>query len=97
MVERYAREEMSSKWTQHARYAAWLEVEKAAVKAWNRLGLIPDEDCEKILENSFLINLSANSLNFAELQLIAKRKNMPYSVFYFESKPNPFHFLGIQP
>ncbi|MDV2441191.1 hypothetical protein QR665_17235 [Acinetobacter gerneri] len=56
-----------------------------------------DEDCEKILENSFLINLSANSLNFAELQLIAKRKNMPYSVFYFESKPNPFHFLGIQP
>ena len=38
MVERYAREEMSSKWTQHARYAAWLEVEKkAAVKAWNKL------------------------------------------------------------
>ena len=50
MVERYAREEMSSKWTQHARYAAWLEVEKAAVKAWNKLGLIPDEDCEKIVK-----------------------------------------------
>ena len=40
MVERYARKEMSSKWTQEARYAAWLEVEKAAVKAWNKLGLI---------------------------------------------------------
>ncbi len=52
MVERYAREEMSSKWTQHARYAAWLEVEKAAVKAWNKLGLIPDEDCEKIVKNA---------------------------------------------
>jgi adenylosuccinate lyase len=52
MVERYAREEMSSKWTQHARYAAWLEVEKAAVKAWNKLGLIPDEDCRKIVENA---------------------------------------------
>ncbi len=50
MVERYARVEMSSKWTQHARYAAWLEVEKAAVKAWNKLGLIPDEDCEKIVK-----------------------------------------------
>jgi len=25
MVERYAREEMASKWTQEARYAAWLE------------------------------------------------------------------------
>ena len=50
MVERYARVEMSSKWTQEARYATWLEVEKAAVKAWNKLGLIPDEDCEKIVK-----------------------------------------------
>jgi len=52
MVERYARKEMSEKWTQYARYAAWLEVEKAAVKAWNRLGLIPDDDCEKIVKNA---------------------------------------------
>ncbi len=52
MVERYARKEMSSKWTQEARYAAWLEVEKAAVKAWNKLGLIPDSDCEKIVKNA---------------------------------------------
>ena len=34
MVERYSRPEMEEKWTQHARYAAWLEVEKAAVKAY---------------------------------------------------------------
>jgi len=52
MVERYARKEMKEKWTQHARYAAWLEVEKAVVKAWNRLGLIPDEDARKIIENA---------------------------------------------
>ncbi|MGM0519471.1 MAG: adenylosuccinate lyase [Campylobacterota bacterium] len=52
MVERYAREEMKKHWTQHARYAAWLEVEKAAVKAWNKLGLIPDDDCEKIVKNA---------------------------------------------
>jgi len=52
MVERYAREEMTKHWTQHARYAAWLEVEKAAVKAWNKLGLIPDDDCEKIVNNA---------------------------------------------
>ncbi len=52
MVERYARKEMSSKWTQEARYAAWLEVEKAAVKAWNKIGLIPDEDCNKIVKNA---------------------------------------------
>jgi len=52
MVERYAREQMSSKWTQKARYEAWLEVEKAVVKSWNKLGLIPDEDCEKIVQNA---------------------------------------------
>ncbi|MEA1956552.1 MAG: adenylosuccinate lyase [Campylobacterota bacterium] len=52
MVERYARPEMTEKWTQHARYAAWLEVEKATVKAWNKLGLIPDEDCKKIVKNA---------------------------------------------
>ena len=52
MVERYAREEMTKNWTQEARYAAWLKVEKAAVKAWNKIGLIPDADCEKIVKNA---------------------------------------------
>jgi adenylosuccinate lyase len=52
MVERYAREEMKKHWTQEARYQAWLDTEKAVVKAWNRLGLIPDEDCEKIVKNA---------------------------------------------
>ena len=51
MIERYAREEMSSKWTMQAKYQAWLDVEKAVVKAWNRLGLIPDEDAQKIVKN----------------------------------------------
>ncbi|MRJ06489.1 MAG: adenylosuccinate lyase [Epsilonproteobacteria bacterium] len=52
MVERYAREEMKKLWTPEAKFNAWLEVEKAGVKAWNRLGLIPDEDAEKILKNA---------------------------------------------
>ncbi|MGD9970057.1 MAG: adenylosuccinate lyase [Sulfuricurvum sp.] len=52
MVERYAREAMKSKWTMQAKYQAWLDVEKAVVKAWNRLGLIPDEDAEKIVKNA---------------------------------------------
>jgi len=52
MVERYAREEMANKWTMEAKYQAWLDVEKAVVKAWNRLGLIPDRDAEKIIENA---------------------------------------------
>lgn len=52
MVERYSRIEMSSKWTIQAKYQAWLEVELAAVKAWNKLGLIPDVDAKKIIENA---------------------------------------------
>ena len=52
MVERYAREEMKKLWDLNAKYSAWLEVEKAAVKAWNKLGLIPDEDAKKIIENA---------------------------------------------
>lgn len=48
MVERYSRELMASKWDLKAKYQAWLRVELAAVKAWNELGLISDEDNEKI-------------------------------------------------
>ena len=52
MVERYSREQMAQKWNMQAKYGAWLEVEKAAVKAWNKLGFISDTDCEKICKNA---------------------------------------------
>ena len=52
MVERYAREQMKSKWSIQAKYDAWLKVELSAVKAWNKLGLISDDDCEKIQKNA---------------------------------------------
>ncbi len=52
MVERYAREEMTKHWTQEARYDAWLKVEKSAVKAWAKLGKIPQEDADKIVKNA---------------------------------------------
>jgi len=52
MVERYSREEMSSKWTMQAKYQAWLDVEKAVVKAWAKLGKIPQKDADKIVENA---------------------------------------------
>ena len=52
MVERYSREQMAQKWNMQAKYGAWLEVEKAAVKAWNKLGFISDADCEKICKNA---------------------------------------------
>lgn len=52
MVERYARDEMKSLWNINAKYSAWLRVEKAVVKAWNKLGFISDEDCQKICTNA---------------------------------------------
>lgn len=52
MVERYAREEMKGLWDLNAKYSAWLEVEKALVRGWNKLGLIPNSDCEKICKNA---------------------------------------------
>ncbi|NLK66099.1 MAG: adenylosuccinate lyase [Campylobacteraceae bacterium] len=52
MIERYAREEMKNLWTLEAKFDAYLEVELAAVKAWNTLGLINDTDSEKILKNA---------------------------------------------
>ncbi|MDY3112977.1 MAG: adenylosuccinate lyase [Helicobacter sp.] len=52
MVERYARSEMKNLWSIEAKYSAWLEVEKALVRGWNKLGLIPDSDREKICKNA---------------------------------------------
>lgn len=52
MLERYAREKMKSLWSENAKYSAWLEVEKALVRGWSKLGLIPKEDCEKICANA---------------------------------------------
>ncbi|MCB4760645.1 MAG: adenylosuccinate lyase [Sulfurovum sp.] len=52
MVERYSREEMAQNWTMQAKYQAWLDVELAVVKAWNKLGLIPNEDAQKIIQNA---------------------------------------------
>lgn len=52
MIERYSREKMKKLWDMNAKYSAWLEVEKAVVKAWNKLGMVSDEDCEKICKNA---------------------------------------------
>ncbi|GAA9946192.1 adenylosuccinate lyase [Helicobacter pylori] len=48
MLERYANEEMKALWNEQTKFEAYLEVEKAVVRAWNKLGQIQDSDCEKI-------------------------------------------------
>lgn len=67
MVERYAREEMKNLWNTQAKYDAWLAVEKAAAKAWNKLGLINDEDTKKIVENA---NFSIDEID--EIEKVTK-------------------------
>ena len=42
MIARYTLPEMGAIWAEEADLQAWLEVELAAVRAWNRLGKVPD-------------------------------------------------------
>lgn len=48
MIERYTLPEMGAVWTEQAKMRAWLDVEIAAVKAWNTLGKVPDEAVAEI-------------------------------------------------
>lgn len=52
MLERYLRDEMKYIWSDEFKYTCWLEVELALIKAWNKLGLINDLECQKILKNA---------------------------------------------
>nr|WP_156544279.1 adenylosuccinate lyase [Helicobacter pylori] len=48
VLERYANEEIKALWNEQTKFETYLEVEKAVVRAWNKLGQIQDSDCEKI-------------------------------------------------
>ncbi len=52
MIDRYTRPEMGSLWTLENKFRAWLEVEIAVCEAWNRLGVIPDEDMAVIRDKA---------------------------------------------
>lgn len=52
MIERYSRKIMAEMWSLKAKYDSWLKVEKSVVKAWCKLGLIPKQDCEKIINDA---------------------------------------------
>lgn len=88
MVERYARAEMSNLWTLQAKFDAWLKVELAAVKAWNKLGLIDDESCEKICKNAkFDIN------RISEIEKITKHDVIAFLTNISENLGEESRFL----
>ena len=49
MIARYTLPRMGAVWTEEARMRAWLDVEIAAVRAWNQLGKVPDEAVVEIV------------------------------------------------
>lgn len=52
MIERYTRPIMAQLWSEQNRYQTWLEVEIQATEAWAKLGVIPQEDAQKIRHNA---------------------------------------------
>ena len=52
MISRYAREEMSSIWTEQNQFQAWLEVELASCWAWAKIGTIPMKDVDLLYEKA---------------------------------------------
>jgi len=80
MIDRYSREEMSSKWTYQAKYQAWLAVEKAVVKAWARLGKIPQEDADKIVKNA-----SFNIKRIDEIEAVTRHDLIAFTTSVSES------------
>lgn len=52
MIERYSRKIMRDVWTEENKFRAFLEVEILACEAWSRLGIIPQNDAQKIRESA---------------------------------------------
>ena len=67
MIKRYSLPEMERLWAPEYRYGCWLEVELAACRAMNELGLIPDEDYAQIVEKA-----DFNADRIDEIELITR-------------------------
>lgn len=52
MLTRYTRPEMAKIWTDENKYDAWLKVEVAVVNAWAKIGVIPQEDADKVAKDA---------------------------------------------
>jgi len=52
MIERYSNPEIAGIWSLENKYRVWLEVEIAVCEAYNRRGVVPDEDLKNIKEKA---------------------------------------------
>jgi len=52
MIPRYTRKEMADIWSEENKFKKYLEVEIAALEGWSKIGVIPEDDVEKIKERA---------------------------------------------
>ncbi|MBU44211.1 MAG: adenylosuccinate lyase [Spirochaetaceae bacterium] len=52
MIDRYSHPEIAGIWTLENKYRIWLDVEIAVCEAWNKRGVVPDEDLKAIKEKA---------------------------------------------
>ncbi len=52
MIKRYTLKEMGEIWSEKNKYGTWLKVELAVCKAWNNLGVIPNDVLERIRDKA---------------------------------------------
>ncbi|GAA9403894.1 adenylosuccinate lyase [Helicobacter pylori] len=92
MLERYANEEMKALWNEQTKFEAYLEVEKAVVRAWNKLGQIQDSDCEKICSKA-----AFNLERIKEIEKITKHDLIAFTTCVAESlgEESRFFHYGI--
>ncbi|MEC7880622.1 MAG: adenylosuccinate lyase [Chloroflexota bacterium] len=53
MISRYTTKKMRDIWDEENSFNLWLEIEIASCIAWNKIGVIPDSDLEKIKKATF--------------------------------------------
>ncbi|WP_120855258.1 adenylosuccinate lyase [Helicobacter pylori] len=92
MLERYANEEMKALWNEQTKFETYLEVEKAVVRAWNKLGQIQDSDCEKICSKA-----AFNLERIKEIEKTTKHDLIAFTTCVAESlgKESRFFHYGI--
>jgi adenylosuccinate lyase len=52
MIDRYTRTKMKRIWSDQNKFKAWLDVELAAVKAWEEFGRIPAGTYDRIVKKA---------------------------------------------
>ena len=80
MISRYSREKMKKIWSDDAKFSAFLKIEILACEAWEKLGIIPSDDLEKIKANA-----SYNLKRISELEETTKHDVIAFTRAVSES------------